>query len=199
MKINNEMNKRIEELRQFAIENGADSNLTKIIQIEKIILPNWTRFKCIFGCEMYGKNLCCPPYIPEPDKWRDFIKDYKYALLVGFHGDGSKYLEEKKKINKVLLNLEREAFLMGFPKAFALFAGPCLFCKKCIVNSPEFPKNIELKSAKIYCKHPNKARPSMEAIGIDIFGTIKKLGLELEVVREYDGEKLKHYGLLLIE
>ena len=36
------------------------------------------------------------------------------------------------------------------------------------------------------CMHPDKARPAMEAAGIDVFATARAAGLPIEVVRDAD-------------
>jgi len=79
--------------------------------------------------------------------------------------------------------VEREAFLQGYHKAFAFGAGPCNLCKSC----PEEG-----------CKHPDKARPSMEACGIDVFTTARSNGYPIEVVVDESSEQ-NYCGLLLIE
>ena len=63
-------------------------------------------------------------------------------------------------------------------------AGPCPVCAEC----PEDGN----------CRHPEQARPAMEASGIDVYQTVKNAGLRLEPVTERDGY-VKYFGLLLLE
>ena len=86
-------------------------------------------------------------------------------------------------MTKSVVALEREVFLAGYYKALAFGAGPCNLCKSC----PEEG-----------CKHPDKARPSMEACGIDVFSTARNNGYPIEVVVDESSEQ-NYYGLLLIE
>ena len=80
--------------------------------------------------------------------------------------------------------LEREAFLSGFYKAFALGAGPCYLCEDC-----------ELEEG---CIHPHRARPAMEACGIDVYKTVREADFPIEVVKNRDCSQ-NYYGLLLLE
>jgi predicted metal-binding protein len=102
------------------------------------------------------------------------VKCYKRALLV--HGG------EWTDIRSIVASLEREMFLDGFHKAFAMASGPCTLCRTC----PDT------------CRHPEKARPSMEACGIDVFATVRANGFPIEVVRRQNC-KGNYYGVVLIE
>ena len=85
---------------------------------------------------------------------------------------------------KIAVALERELFLAGYYRAFGLGAGPCELCKSCAFDEG--------------CHHPYKARPAMEACGIDVFATVRKHGFPLEVVRKRDDEQ-HYYGLVLMD
>ena len=79
-------------------------------------------------------------------------------------------------------DIEREIFLDGYWKAFAMASGPCELCTKC----------------GKFCKYPEKARPSMEACGIDVFSTVRANGFPIKVVRSRKC-KANYYGLILLE
>ena len=194
----------VKKLKEIAVKKGADPDLIKLFDAKDIVIPEWPRWKCQFGCIMFGKKLCCPPFVPDPDDTRKMLKDYSKALIVGFSGAHSNkalqmltWNKRIEKINKILLELEREAFKSGFEKAFVFFAGPCTFCKECVTNN--LPENIDPKIAKIYCKHKDKMRPSSEAVGIDVFGTVRNAGLDIKVITAKDSKDVKSYALLLIE
>jgi predicted metal-binding protein len=87
--------------------------------------------------------------------------------------------------------LEEKIFLAGYYKAFAFLCGPCWICKQCAV--------VKLKRGKpAACKHPNLARPAMEAAGIDVFATARAAGLPIEVVRS-EKDRQDYYSLVLVE
>ena len=62
--------------------------------------------------------------------------------------------------------------------------------------------DISLKRA---CRHAERVRTSMEAVGVDVFATVRKLGLPIEVI-PCEGNvygmithtNLNSYGLLLV-
>ena len=85
--------------------------------------------------------------------------------------------------DELVAALEREVFLAGFYKAFALGSGPCSLCDECNLES---------------CVHPERARPAMEAAGIDVFATARGNGFPIEVVRTPSSPQ-NYYGLVLIE
>ncbi len=146
----------------------------KIINAQSIATAEWVRLKCQFGCGGYGKRLTCPPYSPAPEQTRKMLEDYKYALLI--HGD------EHTDIREITSIMEREIFLDGHYRAYGMGSGPCNLCSKCLK----------------FCKYPDKARPSMEASGIDVFKTARFNGFPIEVLNSTTC-KANYYGVILIE
>ncbi len=167
----------------------SDSDLCEIVSQKegvkdvKIISPSdvrtaaWVRLKCQFGCDGYGQCLVCPPFTPTPDQMRKVLDCYRRAILIHF--------DEDAQIKAIVADLEREIFLKGAWKAFGLGAGPCYFCSKCAVEEKQ-------------CRHAERARPAMEACGIDVFWTVKKAGFPIEVVRSRR-QCPNYYGLILVD
>ena len=86
---------------------------------------------------------------------------------------------------RIAAELERHIFLSDYPKALGLGSGPCSLCRgPCAFDEG--------------CTHPEKARPSMEACGIDVFSTVRAHGFEIHVVKSTD-EKGHYFGLVLLE
>jgi hypothetical protein len=81
-----------------------------------------------------------------------------------------------ESVRDIARTLERNVFLAGYYKAFAFACGPCWLCKTCAVAKRK-------QGMVAACKHPDKARPAMEAAGIDVFATAHAAGLPIEVVR----------------
>ncbi len=156
-----------------AVEAGAVE--AKIIDTSTIVTGAWVRMKCKFGCSGYDSSLCCPPHTPGPDETRKVIDCYRKAILI--------HCDDTRKVTKLVVKLEREVFLAGFHKAFGFGAGPCTICRQCTGD---------------VCKYPERARPSMEACGIDVFGTARGNGYPIDVVADYDDDD-NYYGLVLIE
>ncbi|MEM2051084.1 MAG: DUF2284 domain-containing protein [Thermoproteota archaeon] len=166
------VSKSLEELCEMAVKLGAAE--AKVIKASDVVVRDWVRLKCQYGCGGYGKRLTCPPYSPSPEQTRRILSGYSSAILLRFE-------PELGNVHKIVAKLEREAFLSGYYSAFGLASGPCPFCKECNLKS---------------CVHPELARPSMEACGIDVYATARGAGFTIEVVKTRK-EKPKYFGLLL--
>ena len=150
----------------------------KMIMVKDILVSEWVRWKCKYGCPDYGKWLTCPPYSPTPTETRALLKEYKRALLFRMKPD-------KRTMLKRLTNLERRIFLNGHHKALAFSAGSCKLCKTCNIRSGS-------------CRKPEIARPSMEACGIDVFETARTAGYQLSVLKDRVSE-FTYFGMVLVD
>jgi predicted metal-binding protein len=164
----------------LALERGADH--AKVIDTAGIITAPWVRLKCQFGCYGFGRSLCCPPHSPTPEQTRRVLDSYTHALLLHRHWHkGYTVLEE---FNEMVVDLERTIFLDGYYKAWAMGSGPCRRCKRCNITGT--------------CMHADKARPAMEACGIDVFATARSNEFPLQVLRTHK-EKRNIFGVVLVE
>ena len=160
----------------------------KWIEPREIVVSQWVRMKCFFGCPEFGKTAACPPNIPTLSECRDFFLEYKKAVIFHFEKTVKKPEDRHawtQKINLRLLELEREVFLLGFQKAFLLFMDSCTLCAPCPGKRSE-------------CKYPKKARPAPEAMGVDVFSTVRKIGYPIKVLSDYT-QKMNRYSFLMIE
>jgi predicted metal-binding protein len=160
-----------------AVTLGADD--TKIINTDTIVTGPWVRWKCKYGCDGYNSGLCCPPNTPDYRETRELVDSYEKALLVHCTDNSSR----TKDLSKIVVTLERDVFLAGYFKAFALGAGPCNLCSECSME---------------VCRHPMTARPSMESCGIDVFTTARNNGYTIEVLKDTSCT-MNRFGLVLIE
>lgn len=181
--------KIVKMLKKSAKEKGA--NFAKVIPTRDIFVEDHVRLKCQYGCDRFAKFFTCPPYAPTPDETRKILENYNQGLLVEFTGLMDK--GQQRGVHEIMFELEKEAFLNGLYKAFAYTAGPCRICESCPAEKVESPNEFSKKD----CKNPEKARPSMEACGIDVYRTARKAGCKINVVKE--GERFKSFGLLLLE
>ena len=147
-----------------------------VISPESVYTAAWVRLKCRYGCGGYESNLMCPPHSPEPAETREALDCYTTAVLVHVRGSA--------RMRDLVPDLEREAFLAGYYKAFGFASGPCELCAECALDEG--------------CRHPRRARPSMESCGIDVFRTVREAGFPIEVVTDRD-QVPNFYGLLLLE
>ena len=159
-----------------AVKQKSSVRDARIISPSEVETAAWVRLKCRFGCDGYGQCLVCPPYTPTPQQMREVLDAYSRAVLIHF--------TPQAEIKAIVADLEREFFLRGAWKAFGLGAGPCYFCEEC---------NVEEQ-----CRYPQRARPAMEACGIDVFSTVKKAGFPIEVVRT-TRQCPNYYGLILVD
>ena len=158
---------------QMALDKGALR--AKVIAPATVVTGHWVRWKCQFGCGGFGSSLVCPPHTPTPAETRKMLDEYKKAVL---------FASPRGETKRIAASLEREIFLAGHYKALGLGAGPCDLCETCA-----FDKG---------CRHPDEARPSMEACGIDVYATARKHGFAINVVRTRQDPQ-HYYGLVLIE
>jgi predicted metal-binding protein len=170
-----------------ALENHVTH--AKPIHPSTVVTAPWVRFKCQFGCRGYGKSYCCPPDTPTPEQTQAVIDRYQRAIL--FHVEsipGSKE-EGGRNVFKcfdMLVDLEGEMFKDGYYKALLFLAGPCRLCKECAKGKGE------------PCLHGHRSRPAMEAVGIDVYQTVRNNGFSIETLKE-KGDPKNLYALMLVD
>ncbi len=160
----------------------------KWIKPEDIVVSQWVRLKCMYGCGDYGRNSSCPPNVPSVLECRQFFDEYNTGVIFRFH----KVLDRPedrhgwtRKINQGLLALEREIFLAGYERTFLLFMDTCHICEDC-------------RGAREECNNPKSARPTPEAMAVDVFSTVRQYGFPIEVLSDYT-RTMNRYAFLLIE
>ncbi|MFH1821028.1 MAG: DUF2284 domain-containing protein [Methanobacteriota archaeon] len=181
--------KTVKMLTEKAKRKGASS--VKLILTTDVFVEDYVRQKCQYGCKMFGIRLTCPPYTSTPEETRKWLKDYKKALLIEFKNMGKE--DEQRQIHDIAVELERDAFLSGLYRPLVLVSGPCRYCTPCVAEKAENRGTM----TKANCKNPMKARPSMEAVGIEVYKTVRNAGLKVEIVK--GGEPYKSFLLLLLE
>lgn len=202
------------ELQELAGKKNASVHE---ISPAEIVVSEWVRWKCQFGCKGYAKHLSCPPYVPGPDRTRVLLGEYKKAYIVHFKGiPGMERINPDEIpedwhpmltslilwVHDTMYALEQHAFYLGNFKSLAFAAYPCIYCEDCVA---EEMKGIVDLSIKRDCRHAEKVRTSMEGAGIDVFTTVRKLGLPIDIIPCKDEKygRIMHtnfntYGLLLV-
>ncbi len=159
----------------------------KWIDPKKIVVSQWVRMKCRFGCSEYGHGGTCPPATPSVAECREFFSEYEDAVILHFEGLMDKPEDRHAwtaKINAQLVQLERSVFIAGFERAFQLFMDSCSFCREC-------------SETRETCKKPRMARPAPEAMAVDVYTTVRQAGFEINVLPEYD-RTMDRFAILLI-
>lgn len=167
-----------------------DHGLTdfKWIDPKQIVVAQWVRVKCMFGCPNYGRKAACPPNTPAVEECERFFKEYRKAVV--FHIQAQFDIPDNrfgwyKKMTVLLSKLEKQVFLSGFEKAFFLLFGGCPLCREC-------------REDRTACRQPERARPSPEAFAVDVYATVKKLGYPIAVKTEQT-QAMDRYVFLMVE
>nr|WP_320027189.1 DUF2284 domain-containing protein [uncultured Acetobacterium sp.] len=164
----------IQRLKHPILSIGFDDVLE--IATDSVVVTEFAKKKCAFGCSSANLKHCQANDL-SMDETKQLLTTYSRAFLIkGTPGTG----EFQRKI----LAAERLAFIDGFHKAFAFWAGPCHICASCDLEKP--------------CLNTKNRRPSMEGSGIDVFSTVRNNGETLKTLAAKD-DFAKYYGLLLLE
>ena len=199
---------KLKALQEFAIKSGASH--AKIINPKWITIDERVQLKCRYPpCVNYGKNRMCPPFTPPAKEFEGTVAKYRSAMLVQVEAPiprpirsrikrkgakltdvvkegeldtlNARLLADWKKFHALITDIEREAFKNGYYLSLGLVMGSCRLCDACDPLQP--------------CKHPFESRPSMEAMGIDVYKTANNSGLGFEWNKN-DG--IVYNGLVLI-
>jgi predicted metal-binding protein len=182
-----QLQKDLEKYRQRALKLGATD--AKIITTDNVVIDERVLAKCTYPkCPGYGTNLNCPPYAMDLDLVRKVVNNFRYAIFAKVDvpseeiagpeaRDKTLYATWRRKINEIISKIEAEAFSDGYYLALAFGSGPCksIFCpdNDCSALVPGQP-----------CRHPLKARSSMEGVGMDVFAMATKVGWDIYPIGE---------------
>jgi len=133
--------------------------------------------KCRWGCEYsLHENIKCNFRDTIYQERVEMVKRYRRILLVHSH--------DERAISEAVLNIERAAFLDGYYFAFAIRT--CHLCERCAVKQGD------------PCPTPDKVRPCDSIFGINVYKTVRNLGLPCEVLKTKDDVQ-NRYGFVLLE
>lgn len=140
-----------------------------------VVVAEWVRAKCQYGCLNYGKNLSCPPFAQDPAATERMLAGYDTAIWI--------VAETDYQVAEASWRVESFCFFHQCYRAFGMAAGPCKICHDCDLANG--------------CRYPNRARPAMEALGIDVIATAERLGYTPRIVPP--GEWCtQFFGLVLV-
>jgi predicted metal-binding protein len=157
---------------ELALSLGAAS-ATQVTP-DDIVFDGRTILKCMFGCSSWGKGCTCPSRSNalKPWEYEPLLRKYRNVIIIGS--------PDKKVSQDTSFALERQAFLDGDVLAFSM--SDCAICAKCAGYNGE------------PCVNPKKARPSFHSVGIDVFATVRKLGLPIEVLQNKEDIGINWYS-----
>ncbi len=172
----------LEKYRQRALELGATD--AKVIIADMILIDDRVRAKCIYPkCRRYGTNANCPPYAMELDLVRKTVNGFQYAIFFKIQvpsdevagpeaRDKNLYVHSTAKNHEIVSRIEAEAFFDGYHLALGFAGGSC---KSVFCPDSECSALIPGQS----CRHPLRARSSMEAVGMDALTMATKVGWDV--------------------
>ncbi len=175
--------KALKDIMARLRQQGA--SVVKRIDITDIVVDERVRLKCqIPVCDSYNKNLMCPPFVPSVAFFRDALARYTVAVLIQItaplpeamtDGPSAEVYAPAIKLHDLVNLAEKWAFAYQFRFATGLIGGCCRLCNECVA----------VKNGRV-CRHPFKARPSMEAMGIDVVETVTnaRLSTRFPIVNE---------------
>jgi predicted metal-binding protein len=168
------LEKALKDIMARLRQQGASA--VKLIHASEIVIDERVRLKCqIPLCDSYNKNLMCPPHVPSVAFFREALSRYTRAILIQVTAPltdammDSSYKDvyaPAKKLHELVNLAEKWAFEYEFRFAAGLIGGCCRLCDECVAAQNG-----------LFCRYPFKARPSMEAMGIDVVETVNKVGL----------------------
>lgn len=158
------------EMIEIALDAGALK--AAVIDVSNIVLNATFRDICKSNsCGMYGSCWMCPPDIGDIENLMAKVRQYKHGLLYQTVSDieDSFDIEGMQAAGKrhVMVSQRLEAFLMlQLDKHLHLSCGGCRLCERCA------------KLDGLPCRDPERAMPSMEGYGIDVYSTCKPTELK---------------------
>lgn len=148
-----------------------------LITPQEIFFDLRALLKCRWGCEdYYRRSLRCDIRETTYQERLEMVGSYNHILLV--------HSPDAHELSKAVLEIERTAFLDGYYFAFGIRC--CNFCKVCAVQQGN------------PCPTPEKVRPCDQSFGIDVYKTVRHLGLPCEVLQSKD-DLQNRYGFVLLD
>jgi len=196
----------IASLCQKAEDLGAAQAMA--IPAADIVVDERVLLKCMVPlCSHYGE-LMCPPNVLPMSKFKEILKCYHRAILIKVdiplsdlprssgkeeEQPGAPTAEDyinatrdvQKRLHEIVCRVESLCFEGGHRFAAGIVGGPCPLCEECVGIKSGLP-----------CRHPFKARPGTDAMGIDVMATAEKAGLHLNFAQN---EGRSWVGVVLVD
>lgn len=217
-----EKKRELDSLCQIALDNGAEKAVP--IPASDVVIDERVSMKCLVPiCSFYGRNIMCPPNLISVEHFKRIASLYSAAILIQIPSSSRpappevasavslddvwktmnptnrvdhmkstptiEYFNELKasqeKLYSIINAIESASLKAGNRFSIGFAAGGCLLCEKCVGPDSSEP-----------CNHPFKARPSMEAMGIDVVGTAEKAGIIIDFLVT---QSSNWFGLIFID
>ncbi|QZY54823.1 DUF2284 domain-containing protein [Crassaminicella profunda] len=181
----------MDKLKQLkAYIDNQDIYLMKEIPPEELPISKEVRDTCMKNkCGQYNNNFMCPPYVGTLEEFEDKVKEYTKGFLVLVKdkiddpSDHNAFYVSADQLHGIMLDIESYGKKLGFDQSFAFIGGHCRLCKICAV-----------RLGKEKCIDSKRARPSLEAVGVDVIDTCSKVGIHIA----FKKDEVTWVGCLLI-
>lgn len=164
------LEKYVELARQLGMINAV------LISPKDISFDIRALLKCRWGCDYYSEDsVRCGSRNTTFEERVQMVSSYEHILLLHSHDAG--------ELSRAVLHVERAAFLDDNYFAFAIRA--CNLCGSCALKDGD------------PCVAPEKVRPCDQSFGIDVYKTVRNLGLPCKVLLS-KSETQNRYGFVLL-
>ncbi len=145
----------MEKYIDIAEKNKAENAL--IISPNDIVFDRRSILKCLWGCEDQSdpNRIKCGSRGLDFEQAQAIIHEYERILLIHHH--------DNVRLSNIARKIEKTAFLDGHYFACAIYC--CHLCKTCSIDSGK------------PCPMPLKIRPCDQSFGVDVYKTVRDLGL----------------------
>lgn len=157
----------LKSARQSGIETCLEFDPTLLVPQQKV------RELCFENrCGNYGNNYMCPPHIGSLYEIKARLKNFQRGMLLQYSqpqdvtSDLKGLRQSKLDFHDKVLSLESSLRKKGFEEIWGMIGGNCALCEFCRARTVE------------PCPHPQKARASLESIGIDVLALLTAFGLD---------------------
>ncbi|MFC1904513.1 DUF2284 domain-containing protein [Chloroflexota bacterium] len=140
-------------------------------------------------CGDYNNNYMCPPYVGSLDEIKGQLEEFHWGILLRYSRSmeikkGNREITESKVtfLNKIL-QLEEFVRGEGIEHMWGICGGSCGLCEPCHAR------------LNVPCLYPDKARASLEALGIEVLDLLDELGLD----NRFYPDKITWTGCILFD
>jgi predicted metal-binding protein len=129
-------------------------------------------------CGNYRNHYMCPPYVGSIEEIRARLSNFERGVLLQYskpvdvRNDIAGVMQTRLDFHKKILRLEAVLKEEGADGVWGMIGGSCALCEVCRAEFDE------------PCPFPDEARPSLEAIAVDVLALLQRFGLDNDFHRD---------------
>jgi len=111
-----------------------------------IVVAQWARMKCMFGCKNYGKCGTCPPNVPPVAESQAFFKGYRRGAVFHFSKGVDRpedRLRGRERSIRSSLSWSAKSFFQGITRPFSCSWTPVIS----VLPAPETESNAKTRNS----------------------------------------------------